>query len=324
MNLKTFIFSVVLLVSGSAWCDEVPAYRLQVESNAVARLVILSNVLPGNIVINNGQLVVNGMVWRAGNTRPAPANQSSYPCILLAGQCPRNGELLLARRGNDCIAIVSAALQDSELYVQPVFARRPFRGGERLYPFRLEKVLNSPEDKKAETRQKDLLGQLGHKDFKKREAAGRELTTLLPGSMPVLMEALSSPDPEIKLRAEKIMEKAGGRALLPPDPELMALLGGKPPEDKGAPFLGISMLDYSAGGVKGVMVQQVVPGTVAVKAGIKEGDVILTLDDKPSTTSNELLELIQLRDPGDEVTLELLRNKEKLKVKTVLGTKSVQ
>ncbi|MEI6807624.1 MAG: PDZ domain-containing protein [bacterium] len=308
-----FAVLVLLLVHGSVWCNEKPAYALRVGSNAVGRVVMLSD-LTGNIVIINGQVEYGA--------RQSSPDHPRYPCTIPGRNRPRNGELLLARRGTDCVAIVIAVVENSQLYVEPVFVRRPFRSGERLYSFQLERVLNSAEDRKEEVRLQALAKQLGDNSFKKRVAASKELAARLPGSQQVLAEALTSADPEIRARADEILSKADSKVLLPPEAELMFLLGGDPPAEKSAPLLGILMQDYRVEGLDGVLVQQVVPESVAVTAGIKVGDVILALDDKPSATTNDLFDLIQSHEPGDEVTVDLVRDKQRLKIKVVLGKRT--
>lgn len=315
MRRSTFcIFAVlVLLLHCSARCAEKPTHCLRAGSNAVGRVVMLSE-LTGNIVIINGQVEYGARQYSPDHPR--------YPCTVLGRDLPRNGELLLARRGTDCVAIVAAVIENSQLYIEPVFLRRPFRSGERLYPFQLVRVLSSAEDRKEDIRLQALVKQLGDNNFKKRVAASKELAARLPGAQPVLAEALTSADPEIRARAGEILSKAGSKALLPPESELMSLLGGNPPAEKRAPFLGIQMQDYRSDDLAGVLVQQVVPESVAVTAGILVGDVILTLEDKQAATTNDLFDLIQSHEPGDEVAVELMRDKKKLKIRVVLGTRT--
>lgn len=53
----------------------------------------------------------------------------------------------------------------------------------------------------------------------------------------------------------------------------------------------------------GVIVVAVVPGSPAVSAGVRPGDVIIAVDGEPTTTPEELLAALRVRDPGDTVTL---------------------
>ncbi|MFC2130307.1 PDZ domain-containing protein, partial [Bacteroidota bacterium] len=64
--------------------------------------------------------------------------------------------------------------------------------------------------------------------------------------------------------------------------------------------------------VEGVMVHRVIEGGAADKAGIQAEDVILELDGKKVSTSNELQSMIVLHRAGDEVKLTIWRNKKRI------------
>lgn len=68
----------------------------------------------------------------------------------------------------------------------------------------------------------------------------------------------------------------------------------------------------------GVLVQGVVKDGAAQEAGIKEGDVILTVDGKVVNASNELQSLIARKHPGDVVTLNIFRDGKRLDKKVKL------
>ncbi len=60
----------------------------------------------------------------------------------------------------------------------------------------------------------------------------------------------------------------------------------------------------------GVMVQDLVEGGAAKDAGIKEGDIILSVDGKSVKAPNELQSLIAGRHPGEKVTLQIWRDRK--------------
>jgi len=68
--------------------------------------------------------------------------------------------------------------------------------------------------------------------------------------------------------------------------------------------------------------QAVIPGTPAQKAGLKRDDIILEFGGEKVTLHNSLSKIILKYNPGDEVTLKVLRGKEKKTVKVVLGERS--
>lgn len=67
-----------------------------------------------------------------------------------------------------------------------------------------------------------------------------------------------------------------------------------------------------------VMVQNVVKGSPADKAGLQQYDVIVTVEGKPAA-AGDLPGAIADRDPGDRVKLEVIRKADKRKVTVTLG-----
>ena len=65
------------------------------------------------------------------------------------------------------------------------------------------------------------------------------------------------------------------------------------------------------GVVNGIYVAKVVEDGAGAAAGLKEGDVITSIDGKPLSKMAELQEYLANKRPGDKVTLSYLRNKAK-------------
>jgi len=63
-------------------------------------------------------------------------------------------------------------------------------------------------------------------------------------------------------------------------------------------------------------------GSVAEKAGIKEGDIILEFNGEKITTDNALAKLIMKYNPGDKVTLKILRDGKEQVVELTLGERT--
>jgi serine protease Do len=61
------------------------------------------------------------------------------------------------------------------------------------------------------------------------------------------------------------------------------------------------------------------PQSPAEKAGLKIGDVIVAIDGKKITKRSELSSYLKKKKPGDEVTIEVEREKKPLSVKVKLG-----
>jgi S1-C subfamily serine protease len=67
--------------------------------------------------------------------------------------------------------------------------------------------------------------------------------------------------------------------------------------------------------------EAVVPKSAAAKAGIKEFDIILTINDHEITEDNYLSDILEKYSIGDEVVLQILRNKKVLSVALKLEEK---
>ena len=70
---------------------------------------------------------------------------------------------------------------------------------------------------------------------------------------------------------------------------------------------------------EGIYITKVVESTVAETAGIKEGDIILSIDNQELKRMCELRMYIYTKKPQDEVTLKILRNNRAIEIKTNLG-----
>jgi len=82
------------------------------------------------------------------------------------------------------------------------------------------------------------------------------------------------------------------------------------------PSLGISV---KGGGKDPLTVGDLGAGSPAVKAGFKSGDVIETIDGKKPTTLADVVAAVQVRNPGDEIAIEIVRDGQKQLLKATLG-----
>lgn len=73
-------------------------------------------------------------------------------------------------------------------------------------------------------------------------------------------------------------------------------------------------------GVEGAEVEEVMPESAAFQSGIKEKDIIQQVDGQPVETPEDLVKYIRAKKPGDEVTVQLLRDGKKQAIKVKLGT----
>jgi serine protease Do len=82
-------------------------------------------------------------------------------------------------------------------------------------------------------------------------------------------------------------------------------------------------VDYGAWVQKGEGGESAIfPGSPAEKVGLKEGDIILEFNGEKITTENSLAKIIMKYNPGDKVTLKILREGNERVFELVLGERS--
>jgi serine protease Do len=87
-------------------------------------------------------------------------------------------------------------------------------------------------------------------------------------------------------------------------------------------YLGVKMdLGYKGAGVK---VALVTPGTGAAKAGMKEGDIVIGIDEVRTDGSFELGAVLQRLNPGEEVEVKYRRGEVEKVGKVVLGERPTE
>jgi serine protease DegQ len=69
----------------------------------------------------------------------------------------------------------------------------------------------------------------------------------------------------------------------------------------------------------GVLVSAVVEGGPAAKAGVERGDVVVQLDDRKLLLVEDLFAELRDHDPGDTVTLTVVRGDDRKKIEVTLG-----
>ena len=84
------------------------------------------------------------------------------------------------------------------------------------------------------------------------------------------------------------------------------------------PFIGIYMGNATP---TGITILEVQPKSPASECGLKEGDIILKLDDAITKDIEKLREQLEQCDAGDVVTLTVMRNERERKVKLTLANR---
>ena len=91
------------------------------------------------------------------------------------------------------------------------------------------------------------------------------------------------------------------------------------------PFIGVTMQELSdalkeeLGISYGVLIRDVIAGEPAEEAGVKPGDVVLSIGGKQVKTSHELLMEVTKFKPGDIIELQIRRGGKDLKIKVKAG-----
>jgi serine protease Do len=99
---------------------------------------------------------------------------------------------------------------------------------------------------------------------------------------------------------------------------------------RGALGVGIGPLDKDAAdyfgysSTNGVVITEVYPNSGADKAGLKVGDIITSIDDKPTTDNHVLLNTIAKDQPGQTIKVGIFRDGKSKTVDVTLGDRSVQ
>jgi Do/DeqQ family serine protease len=78
------------------------------------------------------------------------------------------------------------------------------------------------------------------------------------------------------------------------------------------------------GDTKGALVSQVIAGSSAEKAGLKAGDVVVSIDGKPVESGTDLRNAIGLARIGDKVKIGLIRDGKPLTVSAEVGDRAEQ
>ncbi|MEX0618778.1 MAG: trypsin-like peptidase domain-containing protein [Pseudohongiellaceae bacterium] len=80
-----------------------------------------------------------------------------------------------------------------------------------------------------------------------------------------------------------------------------------------------SMLFFGVPDIKGMLVENVIHGGPAERAGVKPGDVITRVEDTPVVNEENIILEIQNNRPGDQILIQVYRNGRTITLPTILG-----
>jgi serine protease Do len=86
------------------------------------------------------------------------------------------------------------------------------------------------------------------------------------------------------------------------------------------PYLGV-LVGPAEGGERGLLVREVTPSSPAAKAGLKNGDRVVKIDDQDVTEVETLLKAIAARKPEEKLNLRVVRDGREQNLVAVLGAR---
>lgn len=91
-------------------------------------------------------------------------------------------------------------------------------------------------------------------------------------------------------------------------------------EIHGKPFLGVYFSDPHATSGNGAQLTSVIKGTGAEMAALQANDKVTKMNQTPISCSKEAMKFIQNKQPGDIITIQVLRNNENVLIDATLGS----
>lgn len=98
--------------------------------------------------------------------------------------------------------------------------------------------------------------------------------------------------------------------------EIWGSLSVNPLANNDSPVLGVAIV---GGTQQGVLLGFVIPGSSAQRAGIRKGDIVVSVDGNAVKTGSQLLVEINRFRPGQKLTLEILRGSTLIELYVVLA-----
>jgi serine protease Do len=156
------------------------------------------------------------------------------------------------------------------------------------------------------------------------EVVGIVIATLTPGFTIRIPEPAASPRsgavPSIAPPIETPLLGASGGGLAVPINDVRAVLAEMQKGRVSRAFLGIVPADRD--GAEGAEVVRVIPDSPAIRAGIRLGDVILSLNNVAVRRAADVTSILRRMKPGDKVQIDILRGAQRLRITVTLGERA--
>lgn len=88
----------------------------------------------------------------------------------------------------------------------------------------------------------------------------------------------------------------------------------------GKPFLGVYLSNPHEEGGDGAKLTSIIEGTGAKAAILKAADKITKMDQTPISSSKKAIKFIQSKKPGDQITIQVVRENKTMLIKATLGS----
>ena len=101
----------------------------------------------------------------------------------------------------------------------------------------------------------------------------------------------------------------------------------EPVPAEGGPHVGIRVsipedaLRYQLGISGGLLIDEVKPDSPAKRAGLKPGDVVITVNGKEVASFNDMAAALEGKLPGDKLTMEVIVRGKRTKIELILGAR---
>ncbi len=130
-------------------------------------------------------------------------------------------------------------------------------------------------------------------------------------------------------RLQHLVGEAAGTSTiaLMRDGESLQLTAAFPKPETGRAVLGVRIQEmtdelkeaFGTEGDAGVLISQVVPGSAAKQAGLKAGDVIVSMGGSGITTVDDVYNALEGRSKGDSLDIAIVREREMSELEVALG-----
>ena len=76
---------------------------------------------------------------------------------------------------------------------------------------------------------------------------------------------------------------------------------------------------FKLGDIKGVLITEIIRNSPAEKAGVRRGDILIAIDDRPIESWSAMLETVASQPPGKAVLVKLMRDGEAMNLQLIIG-----